>query len=517
MKHNTKRGFLATVSAVATAAALTLGGALGAHAAVEDPNVPVPERSEVTITKLEQPAELGSPATGVQDLEIDTSAGIAEVVFDYYLVHETDAGQGNDIGTNAGQEHAAGLTPATAQVDDEPTGSFDPTGADGATTDTLDRGLYLVQEDPTSLPAGVTAAAPFLLAVPLTHPGNLNQWLEHIYVYPKSSLIAGSKTVTNSGAHQLTVGSNVTWSISADIPRIQNPGGDAAYTAPEFFRIDDTLDDSELAYVSATVTAGDTELTENTHYEVNPEDNGNGTTTQQVEFTESGRAELAAAVNADSAAQVTVDMVATVLKAGVIENSAVVYPNADALANGGNPLEIASAQVRYGTLDVTKTSGAADDPLPGAEFRVYATAADAEKRSDNYLNVSPTGATGEGNDIWTTDTNGELTISGLRASDFADNEVLGTDDGRYQTYYLVEVAVPAGHQLLAEPVEFTLDSDKANLDIALDVTNTPNQGGFLLPLTGGMGTTLLTIAGLVLLAAVLIAARRRRAAAVSVE
>ena len=44
-----------------------------------------------------------------------------------------------------------------------------------------------------------------------------------------------------------------------------------------------------------------------------------------------------------------------------------------------------------------------------------------------------------------------------------------------------------------------------------DVVNVPTATGGFSPLTGGMGTAMLTILGLAILAAVIVVARRRRA------
>ena len=81
---------------------------------------------------------------------------------------------------------------------------------------------------------------------------------------------------------------------------------------------------------------------------------------------------------------------------------------------------------------------------------------------------------------------------------------------KFQTYWLVEVTALDGHQLLSEPIEFTVNAATTALTSQQTVENQENRNGFVLPLTGGMGTAFLTIGGLALLALVLIVARRRR-------
>lgn len=72
MKH-TKRGFLASLGAVATATALMLGGVTSAQA---QNTLDVPTEGDVTITKLAQPKTIGNPATGLvpeDDLPADAT------------------------------------------------------------------------------------------------------------------------------------------------------------------------------------------------------------------------------------------------------------------------------------------------------------------------------------------------------------------------------------------------------------------------------------------------------------
>ncbi|MFP7366138.1 SpaH/EbpB family LPXTG-anchored major pilin [Corynebacterium callunae] len=488
---------------------------------------PVPESAKVTITKLSQQGDLGSAATGVKtDLPKGTER-INGVVFQYYLVDNTGIGGSADIGTNAGQKLAASVTAATASIPQTPTGSFIAT-VNGETSATLSRGLYVIKEDPTSVPAGVTAAAPFLLSVPLTDPENLNQWLTDIYVYPKNSQIAATKTVNNAAA--LVVGNDVTWTISADIPRVQNPAAKGAtdkFLAPDYFRIDDTLQDTQLvlnpafaedANTSISVKAGETSLIEGTDYKISQVvSNPAGSKTYQILFTDDGRAALATAVNAKSDAKVTVELDTTVKSASKIENTASIYPDSASTVPSvdkpnGNPLVTPATDVRYGSYNFQKLSSDTKvTDLSGAEFRVYADEEDAKAGNDNYLN--PTDSN-EG--LWTSDKDGHVSISGLRYSGYANGKIVNKGEEGYITYYLVETKALDGHQLLAEPVAFivgdTTGTSTSEWKADQDITNQATTGAFVLPLTGGSGTTMLTIAGIAILAIVLFLARRRSAA-----
>lgn len=494
----------ASVSALLTAAVLTLGGGVAAHAQ-EEINAPgeVPASSNVVITKLEQPGSLGDAADG-EAQDVSGYTPIAGVEYQAHLVTGTGEGGANDIGTNDGQQYAAGLeSPAAADTEGTATESG-TTNADGVINWTLDRGLYVVSE--TNTPAGVTPSDQFFLAVPLTDPNNLDSWLGTIYVYPKNSVISGDKSVidgvnTEDGVERnYVVGGDVTWTITAGIPR--NQGTEGNFAAPDAFRITDTFNDGELSLNGAPVVSiGETELTAGEHYTHTEVADGDQTT-HQIDFESAGLQALATAVNADPTAEVTVQLVSTVVSSGDIQNSALVYPNQGAI-DGNSPLEIDEAEIRYGSFSVQKNDNDGRG-LEGAEFRVYLSEAAAVEAGDDYLTPS-TNTDG----IWATDVNGQLTIDGLRLSNWADGAEQAADDDLYQSYWLVEVTAPTGHQILPQPIKVDLSGDH----VEEVVVNVPTRGAFALPLTGGAGTALLTALGLGILALVLVAVRRRRAQA----
>ncbi|MFZ3417302.1 SpaH/EbpB family LPXTG-anchored major pilin, partial [Arthrobacter sp. 3Tela_A] len=158
---------------------------------------------------------------------------------------------------------------------------------------------------------------------------------------------------------------------------------------------------------------------------------------------------------------------------------------------------------KWGGLTVQKTddAGAA---LAGAQFSVFASQADAVAGT----NPIPLG----GETVFTTAADGTMTLSGLRYSNWANGQEI-TDAAAFQKYYLVEVQAPAGYELLAQPIEFTVTAATTAAGIDLQVENVPFNGGFELPLTGGSGTALLYAAGALLVggAVVLLLNSRRRA------
>ena len=506
MKMHKKRGILAAASAVLTALALTMGGA--ASAAPANP----PATSDVTITKLTQPDAVGTPADGSQISIPQGSEGIADVTFEYTLVPGTAAGETNDVGTNIGQVWAAAhsIDDLRQLVGATPTGTFPATSASGETTiDDLPRGLYIIHE--SIVPAGVTPAADFVLSVPLTDATNKDTWLDHIYVYPKNSKISGEKTVVDGegGVPNFVVGGKITWNISADIPRVANdaPAATDRYKAPDAFEIRDTLDDAQLtSSEDEIIVLAPANLVKGVDYTVTPDTVSEvGKTIWTIAFTQDGRDKLANAINADVTAKIEVELITTVEAADEITNSASIYPDQKTVTGEIPPLEVPGTTVKYGTYQLVKKSSDANATaadLAGAEFRVYLSEADALAGTNAVTTKeNPAG-------LWTTDNGGTVTVGGLRYSNWADGD---TATGlKIQTYWLVETKALEGHQLLGEPVEFIVDENSAT-QTSQEIINAKTEGGaFELPLTGGTGTAMLTIGGVLLLAAVLVVARRRR-------
>lgn len=517
MFTTTTRGRLQAAGALMISIMLIWAVALFGGSTASAQSQPVPAETPVTITKLSQPGTLEKAATG-EALETlpDGAQAINGVVFDYYLL------PGYDMGTNKGQEDAAALTVAPAVTGDA-TGFFTATSPAGETTKTLERGLYVVVERASTVPAGVTASAPFLLTVPMTDPTNLNAWLDQIYVYPKNSRITVTKTVEN--ATDYVVGDTVTWTAEAGIPRIENPDYDGTnddkFIAPDSFRIDEVFNNTQInlknGYTAGNnpdivVTAGTETLVEGTDYTITPIDTGG----YRIELTPDGLPKLATQVNDNPNAKIIVTIDTTVLTPGQITSTTDVYPNANAVTQE-EPAR-ASAEIRYGNYNFQKRSSDNTASLAGAEFRVYATLDDAEKGQNP---LAPEGG-GHNEGIWTTDATGHIEIKGLRNSNWSNGVSVsddGSDDGSedgYVAYYLVETKALKGHQLLAAPVRFevTAETGVTSPDWVADreIINQANTGAFVLPLTGGSGTAMLTIAGIAILAVVLFVARRRSAA-----
>lgn len=107
----------------------------------------------------------------------------------------------------------------------------------------------------------------------------------------------------------------------------------------------------------------------------------------------------------------------------------------------------------------------------------------------------------------TTPSNGEFVIQGLAAD----------------TYYLTEIEAPKGYNKLAAPIKVEINDKDGTLKIdgqdkidgvSITQVNVENKTGTLLPSTGGMGTTIIYMAGAILVIAsgiVLVAKKRSKA------
>lgn len=449
------------------------------------------QTGSITVHKFERPSKAtGLPNNGTQ---VNT-AGLTPLPGIEFTIQQVN---NLDLTTNAGWQAANVLSGAFSPAD--PTGSITGAGytlGAGKAKTTLDDGtasfpdlglgLYLVTE--TNYPAGVTPSAPFLVSVPLTDPNNKDNWLYNVHVYPKNSITAAEKTVKDTAAIKL--GDEVDWTITADIPNDETIDG---------YKITDKLD-TKLSYVGASATLLDgTVITAGTDFNVVHDA---ATNTVSVVFTPDGL--LLLAKHNDTRVQVVVNT--TVNTIGEIVNEALVYPNEHSTTvvpgEPGGPTVTPPVITKWGEITIEKTNenGTA---LSGASFSVYANEADA-KAGTNPLTLA-------GVTVFTVGTNGQLTISGLRYSGWADGAEVAAGDAGFRTYFLVETVAPSGYELLAEPISFLVNSASTAVGIDLKVKNVPSNGGFELPLTGGPGTTVLYGAGILLLAgASLLFVRNRR-------
>lgn len=135
-------------------------------------------------------------------------------------------------------------------------------------------------------------------------------------------------------------------------------------------------------------------------------------------------------------------------------------------------------------IPVFKYTGRTNTGLADAQFKLYNDKACKDevkltKADDHIYRVDP-----EGNATMVSPIDGKFNVNGLKAG----------------TYYLKEMAAPKGYNKLAKLITVTIDNegnitadDKTTTEVGVE-----NKSGTLLPSTGGMGTTLIYLAGIVL-------------------
>lgn len=135
-------------------------------------------------------------------------------------------------------------------------------------------------------------------------------------------------------------------------------------------------------------------------------------------------------------------------------------------------------------IPVFKYTGLTRTGLADAQFKLYKDKACKDevkltKADDQNYRVDP-----NGNATMVSPIDGRFNVNGLKAG----------------TYYLKEMAAPKGYNKLAKPITVTIDNDgkitagdKTTTEVGVE-----NKSGTLLPSTGGMGTTLIYLAGIVL-------------------
>lgn len=420
----------------------------------------------------------------------------------------------------------------------------------------LSVGYYLVVETKTPIvqengkdTIQYVASTPFFVAIPQSDQTTAydeeatkatTAWQYDVVATPKNEEVSIDKKIvenkTNKDTDTVAVGDIINYEITSTSPK---------YTAEYFdrgegeanptYKIYDTLskgltlntlnDDGSIQADSIKVFVNNNELDsqttnekqETTWYTLSPTKGENGKTGFMIEFTTAFLKEYKGAT-VKVKYSVTVNKNAVVGKDGNTNDVKLEYTRKPGDPATGVPGKTTPKVYTYG-LVVKKVDGKNNKKLlSGAEFKLYKVEkVKVEKENgeveEKEKETQITNLKDMPNGTYTTGENGVVTFDGL-------------DVG---TYRLEEVKAPKNYTLLKDKIEFTIkdagpdgeidenSSEKVTIngdDKGRLTTTITNNKGFNLPSTGGMGTYIFTIGGLVVMAGavlLLVSSKKKRA------
>lgn len=163
------------------------------------------------------------------------------------------------------------------------------------------------------------------------------------------------------------------------------------------------------------------------------------------------------------------------------------------------PSETTTKTYEIPVLKYTNKNGR-DTPLAGAVFELYR---DKECKTENQVSFVKNATDLEKYDLYRIATSSDVESESVK-------QITTTTEGKFKiygldadTYYLKEVTPPAGYNKLTSPIEIKIDTDGKIYVNKSTVANSgavkvENKTGSILPSTGGMGTTLFYIFGVIL-------------------
>lgn len=485
MKHKRKLGMaLLSLSMI-----MSLCTGLKLHAAEKD----TPEYGSITVHKLKVDSEeeyeklvndLNNKGTG-NELTGDKAPKqepLQDITFK--LTKVLDDGSTLDVNT---VKSDPSFTPLTGTTDEKGITKFDK----------LPLGIYKLEEmkdDSVLIPMD-----PVLIEIPTYNPeykddNTKEEFLYNVHVYPKNVLhpdgpvIGKDVMVEGNNDASVDMFAPFPWIITSEIPEGVAKG--------QQYTITDKLD-SRLDYVEAkdvavayrlkgaannkndiALAAGDYTKT----YDA-------ATRMLTIDLTAAGLTKLGNAEGGYLVVTFYTQLNANVNMGTSIENQAQLeYQN-----EAGNVYKPKSdkPEVHTGGINIMKVDKS--DPtlvLSGAEFKIYASEADAKNQENaikqngtDYIAVS-------GNDG----------IASFRGLNYGENGGNTTTDTKH--YWILETKAPKGYNRLNTPIEVIVTATSHNDTKTYTIKNVKDN--FELPFTGGVGSIVFVAGGVILLGAALI-------------
>lgn len=467
--------------ALALAGAVALAPTASADVGPDQPNAPT--SGTLTINKYgglpeEQGGDLTNPLSGVEFTVTQVGRLVGE---ECEALDLTNAADWEGLDTLFASQPAAPTAPfcLTSVTQDDVTEA-------GTVEFSLAVGVYFVEEtDPGENPI-VSPVPNFYVSIPTSDSDEDGGWNYAVVADPKNQLQEEpAKTITER-PDALVVGSNVTWTLSIPIPTL------AAGATFDSGSVTDVLD-SRLGYVSSVVSIGDTDLDEGVDYTL--DDAG-------VKWTFD-----TAVLDEHQGESITIELVTKVISLGdgAIANAGGEDGNYWSEFNNSKVPGGTTPYTYWGKLAINKTDDS-ENPLKGAEFKVFEKAADVACAAE--APASGAVATGE------SDAAGIVQWENVTPTNELGLWIQNSEDGPLtnptKQYCVYETVIPAGHT--ATQIDNPVTISASATALTLDVVN-PKKGGPDLPLTGAGGAALMMTGGLVLIgigAVAMIAIRRRR-------
>ncbi len=523
MKHS-KRTFGRRLLAGVSAGALGLLGAAGvaATALADDPgNIDPGAESSLTIHKyLGLHSDDFGPNNGTELKDDDipnlpVASGVEFIVKQVGVVDDEDNCVALDVTKTEDWplvEGAYNTTPATWGTGEGEycfvpgfgtSGKMSASTSNGEVTFDLGLGFYYVTEGADSGNNNIVQKAePFFVTVPYpSYAANgtvEHTWTYNVHVYPKNQKADKPTKTISTDPSALTIGSTVTWTITAIIPNTADDITEAS--------IYDQLD-SRLKYKSSTVKVDGTAVVAG---DVTPPtaDQAGGT----VKWTFTNPQGLAK-INANKGKTITVEFVTEVVSVGdgTIQNAPGDLGNGYGSSFNEVPTPGENTPgTAWGQLSILKTDkGTPAKNLQGAKFQVFERVWNEEDEeyeacAADWEDAGTAVATG------TSDENGVVQWTGVNPTNplglwianwqGTESDPAPAPADLAKDYCVYETEAPAGYNAVqgAKVVTITPGTLGENV-FSWTAVNTQKEGPGL-PLTGANGTLLLIVGGIGLVA-----------------
>jgi len=375
----------------------------------------------------------------------------------------------------------------------------------------LPSGTYKITELANDTTDTVNNVAPFLVKLPFTDPANTSQYLSTVHVYPKNTVTPpdiekdSTPTAVDGSGNVINSGSILGWKLTADIPNDIATALSYVITDTPSQYLRYVADSLAVYYLDDSSTK--VALTATTDYTL---DTSGGKI--EVTLTAAGKTRLGNAISTGTieTAQKLYVTYSTKITITATELETLIAAQGDSVLTNTAQVDFtnkngyvykpgkAEEETDVFGLKITKVdkNGSAITTAD-AKFKVYTTLSGTSVDQNSLI--------GE----YTSDASGLITIPGLAAG----------------TYYIVETQAPTGYNLLTGYITVTVAADgtatvsTGSTAVYDDTTglisfNITNLKGFTLPQTGGTGTMIFTIIGMMLIIAAgvcIVVSRKKRA------